>query len=122
MSKRAVKISKQYFERFKKAFVEWQYKLGLTQYRIDFFHEYLEKSYSEIYVNEEEKTVRVSLTKKLNSDSVKSDEGPEKHAQHEALHLLLHRLLWLGQSRYIERTDLHEEWETLVRRLQKVLE
>ena len=91
------------------------------QYRIDFFHEKLNHNYAEISAHEMEKAVRISLTTEISKDSAKVDDGPEKHAKHEAIHLLLHRLRWLGDCRYIESTDLNEEWEAIVVRLEKVL-
>ena len=116
-----MKISKAYFNRFKKAFLEWQRKFGLTQYDVVFFHEPLEKKIAKIEINELGKNASVSLTTELNGRDVEADDGPESHAKHEALHLLLYRLVWLGGARYIENDDLREEWEALVRRLEKML-
>ena len=116
-----MKTSRAYFEKFKTEFLHWQKELGLMQYRIDFFHEKLDRNYSEIYVRELEKAARVSLSTEINKDSAKIDKGPEIHAKHEAIHLLLHRLMFLGGCRYIETTDLNEEWESIVVRLDKVL-
>jgi hypothetical protein len=81
----------------------------------------LEKSYAELQVYEEGKVVRVDLTTEMTKDSVKVDEGPESHARHEVLHLLLNRIKWLGSCRYIGQTDLDEEEEAIIVRLEKVL-
>ena len=117
-----MKISKAYFNRFKKAFLGWQRKLGLTQYDVMFFHEPLEKKkIAKIVVNELGKVADVFLTTELNGRDVEVDDGPEARAKHEVLHLLLYRLVWLGGARYIENDDLKEEWEALVRKLEKVL-
>ena len=116
-----MKVSKDNFERFKKEFIKWQKLLGLTQYRIDFFHEKLKNSYAEIYGDEMKKAFRVSLTTELDKDSSKVDGGPEKHARHEVLHLLIHRMKWLGQTRYIENLDLDEEGEAIVVRLENAI-
>jgi len=116
-----MKTSKAYFEKFKAEFLRWQKELGLTQYRIDFFHEKLDRNYAEISPHELEKAVRVSLNTEISKDSARVDDGPEKHAKHEAIHLLLNRLVWLGGCRYIEGADLNEEWEAIVVRLEKVL-
>jgi len=115
-----MKISKAYFERFKTEFLRWQKELGLTQYSIAFFHEKLDE-YARIIINEKGKTANVFLNTELNGRTLEADEGPESHAKHEAIHLLLDRLIWLGESRYIERSDLEEEWEAIVVRLEKVL-
>jgi len=87
-----MRTSKAYFNRFKKEFVRWQQLLGLTQYRIDFFHEKLEHSYAQITVRQLEKAARVSLSTEISEDSAAVDEGPESSARHEVLHLLLDRL------------------------------
>jgi len=93
----------------------------LTQYGVSFYHEYLTDNYAEININEKGKIAIVSLTTEIEGRSLISDPGPESLAKHEAIHLLLHRLRWLGEARYIERSDLDEEWEALARRLEKVL-
>jgi hypothetical protein len=116
-----MKTSKKYFERFKAEFLRWQKELGLTQYRIDFFHEKLDCLYAAMTVWEKEKAARVSLATEISKDSAKIDPGPEEHARHEVLHLLIHRLSWLGGCRYITDDDLHEESEAIVVRLEKVL-
>jgi len=116
-----MKISKAYFNRFKKAFLYWQNKLGLTQYRIDFFRRKLEEHYAQMIVYEKEKMAQVILTTEIIKTSSEVDEGPEAHAKHEAIHLLIHRLSWLGGCRYITDDDLGDECDAIVVRLEKVL-
>lgn len=115
------KISKAYFKRFCDSFKEWQAKFGLTQYDVFFHQKYLKDSYAEVTIKELAKVVSVTLMTELEGKYIDVDPGPESHAKHEALHLLLHRLVWLGQSRYLENNDLDEEWEAIVRRLEKIL-
>jgi len=116
-----MKTSKEYFERFKKEFLYWQTELGLMQYRIVFFHIPLKENYAEIIVEEIDKIAKVSLSTDLDKIDLQNDPGPEAHGKHEAIHLLTNRLFWLGDCRYIATTDLNEEWEAIVRRLEKVL-
>ena len=116
-----MKTSKSYFNRFKKEFLRWQQLLGLTQYSVKFFHEKLDGAYAQVEVREKGKVADVFLATDLDRRSAEVDSGPESHAKHEVIHLLLHRLVWLGQARYIETTDLEEEWEAIVVRLEKVL-
>jgi len=115
------KISKAYFKKFCASFKDWQAKFGLTQYDVSFFHEFLEEHIAVIQIDETNKIANVTLTTELEGKDVVCDSGPQDHAKHETIHLLLNRLRWLGESRYIERSDLDEEWEALVRRLGKVL-
>ena len=114
-----MKTSKAYFNRFKTEFLRWQKELGLTQYRIVFCHEKLEKDTSKILMGQMEKYAKVSLSTELSKTEF--DEGPESHAKHEAIHLLISRLAWLGDCRYLEQHDLDEECEAVVVRLDKVL-
>ena len=118
-----MKTSKAYFNRFKKEFVRWQRLLGLTQYRVDFYHEQFRDGdgsyYAKIEVFEQDKVASVSLSTEIKRPEL--DIGPESHARHEVLHLLLHRLMWLGEGRFIDRSDISEETEAVVVRLEKVL-
>jgi len=114
-----MKTSEKYFERFKEAFLYWQEKLGLTQYEIFFHHHCEDGFYAEIKVDEKGKAADVFLAAKIKNP--KADAGPKSHAKHEALHLLLHRLGWLGECRYIDPDQLFDETEGIVRRLEKVL-
>ena len=116
-----MKTSKAYFERFKAEFLRWRDLLGLKQYRLDFFHEKLDCQYAGMIIWEKEKAARVTLNTEIRKDSAKVDEGPEAHAKHEVIHLLIHRLSWLGGCRYITDDDLAEECEAITVRLEKVL-
>lgn len=115
-----MKTSKAYFERFKKEFLRWVDLLGLTQYRIIFTQEKLYDLYAQMIIEEKGKLAKVSLSTVINVPSF--DTGPESHARHEVIHLLIHRLSWLGGCRYITDDDLGEECEAVVTRLEKVLE
>ena len=120
-----MKTSKAYFNRFKKEFLRWQQLLGLTQYRIDFFHEPLQQTdgttyYARAEIFERDKFIKVTLTTQIVFPSI--DMGPESHALHEAIHLLINRLTWLAQSRFnVTSGDIDEEAEAIVVRLEKVL-
>ncbi len=114
-----MKTSKAYFERFKKEFLRWQKELGLTQYRIKFYHIKLDGMYAQTHTIQKGKLVNVALSTDI--EEPKFDEGPESHARHEALHLLLSRLSWIAECRYIEDSDIGEEEEAIVVRLEKVI-
>jgi len=113
-----MKTTTRQFEIFKDKFLETQRDLGLTQYQIYFFHIDIEGNYAEIEVNEMAKVASVRMCKKLEDAAAVKGFNPEKHAVHECLHLVSHRLVWLGKQRYIEDNDLDEEWEALTRRLE----
>ena len=113
--------TKKEFETFKQEFIRWQNTFGLTQYRVCFEHRFLSDAYAIIDINEPGKLATVVMCNKVTLDDKAGWKGPEIHAKHEAIHLLLHRLYWLGTTRCINCGDLEEEWESLVRRLEKVL-
>lgn len=114
-----MKVTKAYYERFKVSFLEWQTKLGLSQYDVFFHQSCLKDDFAQMIIKELAKVVSVHLATVIKNP--KTDPGPESHAKHEAIHLLLNRLSWLGDARCIEPTDIDEECEALVRRLEKVL-
>lgn len=116
-----MKTSKAYFKRFKKAFIFWQEKFGLTQYDICLYHMKLDDGYAQIKINELNKTADVYLNLEIPDKCVPADSGPEGTAKHEAIHLLLNRIDWLGKSRIITETDIDEENEAIVNRLMGLL-
>lgn len=115
------KVNRAYFKRFKDSFLYWQKKFGLMEYRVYFLQEFLDDNYAEIRTNIEGKLAHVVLNTEWDKDDVATDDGPEDHAKHEAVHLLLARLAWLGRSRYICDTDINEEDEAVVVRLARIL-
>ncbi|OHB57732.1 MAG: hypothetical protein A2173_03800 [Planctomycetes bacterium RBG_13_44_8b] len=117
-----MKTSKAYFNRFKKAFLYWQEKLGLTNYRVHFELKYLSEEYASIDIDEETQIALVTLTDTIEPGiNTRGDVGPEFHGKHEAIHLLTFKLCYLAQKRWINQEQVMNEWEVLVRRLEKVL-
>lgn len=118
-----MKIPKTHFERFKKEFNRWVTIFGLTQYRVVFYFKPDKEAYASIQVNEEGKLAMVYFTNMILDFNRKDYQNnpPETHAKHEAIHLLIHRLRWLGGNRYIGSEELGEEYEAVVTRLEKVL-
>jgi len=108
------------FEEFKKSFLHWRDRLGLTQYSLFFSVEELKKSYAQINVDEMSKGASIAFTKECKSQEVVFLNS-KKSGLHECLHLLINRMNWLGAARYIENNDLEEENEAIVCRLEKVL-
>ena len=115
------KTSKAEFNRFKKAFVEWQEILNLKCYQVYFYHEKLDGYYASIEVNEKGKVADVYYATEMSGNAYRQRAGAEADAKHEAVHLLLHRIGWLGEERYTASDEIHGEAEKLVRILEKVL-
>jgi hypothetical protein len=117
------KINQSEFRRFKTEFLRWVKIFGLTNYRIDYSIENLENNFAEIHINEEGKVALVILSKELkNKRTIDNFRGTEHHARHEAIHLLIHRLLDLARARYINPMELEEEDESLVRKIEFALD
>ncbi len=115
------KTSKAEFNRFKKEFLRWAELLGLQGYKIYFYHEPLEDEYAEIKISEQGKVADVSLSSKLSDNEKRMWPGPEVDGRHEAIHLLLNRLTFLGNSRFVGCSEICHEEEKVVRILEKVL-
>ena len=120
--KKSLKISTEYFETFKETFLYWQKEFGLMQYQIRFEHKETDGAYAKICVHEEDKFAHVICHNKYSSqEDADIDKGPETHARHEACHLLIARLEWLGNQRCIRDDEIYNEDEAIVVRLARVL-
>ena len=113
-----MKTSKASFNRFKAEFLRWVDLFGLKDYRVYFALKKLD-SIAHISIDEGGKVVNVTLANELTKED--AQESIESHAKHEVLHLLLNRLVWIGSCRYISDSELQDEWERLVIRLEKVI-
>ena len=118
-SEKFIEITEEEFERFKAEFDRLTKLFGLMQYKVYFEQKYLESSFGLISINEVGKIASVYLTTKLEDENINSWGGPEDTAKHEALHLLTSRLQWLGTLRETTEDQLGEEWEALVRVLER---
>lgn len=113
-----MKTTKKQFEEFKKEFEYWQGKLNCNDYQIYFYHIPLELAYADICVDEDHKVATVNYSSFLEKEDVKVDPGAKAHAKHEAIHLLLYKLIYFTRGRH---TQIIREWEAIVRILEKVL-
>ena len=108
------------FRVFKEEFIKWQKKLGLQGYDIRFEHRRDDKNYATCCVSEAGKSALVTYSMFIREID-KPWHNPKTHARHEALHLLLHRIVYLGQQRYTNSGEILQEWEKLVVILEKVV-
>lgn len=115
------KTSKADFNKFKQEFLRWVDVFALKCYRLRFYHTPLKNDYAQIAINESGKLAEMSYSSELDDHTKKAAEGPIADAKHEAIHLLLHRLCFLGQERYTASDEIGDEAEKLVCILEKVL-
>ena len=117
----AKKTTEEQFNRFKKEFNNWIEKFGLKGYRVYFCHKILDNSYAEAKVNETGKVATITYGLEMDKIDHEHSGGPESDAKHEALHLLLHRIGFLGEQRWTASDEIHDEAEKLVTILEKIL-
>lgn len=116
-----MKVTKADFERFKKEFMRLVDVLGLKGYRYVFYQKRLNNSYATLDINENGKSVCANLTNEIPKSEGQGWISPEAQAKHEAIHLLIFRLEYLGMQRYITPVEFDEGAEAIVRVLEKVL-
>ena len=104
------------FEQFKTEFLKRQEQFDLNGYKVYFRKEPLVGCFADITVNQEGLVATVRY-----SNEVDQDDNPVYSAKHEAIHLLLARLLDLAERRYVSEAELSEANEEAVRRLDKII-
>jgi len=111
------KTSKKDFRTFKKEFLKYINLFGLKDYKLYFKHIKLKNNYATIEADERGKWAVINMTSEKHKDFCE----PKCHAKHEAIHLLLHKLTNLAESRYCSFENLEIEEEALVRILEKMI-
>lgn len=116
-----MKTTARHFKIFKEEFTKWQEKLGLLEWRVDFWHTHLEDSYSTMRSNTVAKVAEVHLCTDWGEDNILSDKAIRETALHEAAHLLGADMYGLGCSRFTSKDALLMAYEAQTIRLEKVL-
>jgi hypothetical protein len=115
------KTTQREFLAFQRSFREWQHRFGLTDWRVVFKCEDLEDSFARMVANLEGHIATILLADRV--DEYSMDEwDPVRHGRHEAIHLLTYRLYRIGGMRHIMEEELNEEWESLTRGIEAVLD
>ena len=113
-------VTKKHFQLFCSEFRRQVKRLGLQEWRLDFFHEDCgPTTFSQVSWYYLDRIVRVSLTLQTNYPS--TDERIRAAALHEAIELLVTDLFSLAGDRYVNEGELQATKHTLIRRLDKVL-
>uniref|UniRef100_A0A6M3J381 Peptidase n=1 Tax=viral metagenome TaxID=1070528 RepID=A0A6M3J381_9ZZZZ len=108
------------FELFQAEFKKWQYRFGLTGYKVYFKHEPLDESFANILINQGGMVATVTLNSKV-PDKDKPHKDIKRSAKHEALHLLVGRLEQDGRYRYSSENEIYEATEELIFRLEELI-
>lgn len=110
-------MTKIQFQRFKKEFVLWQNKLGLTEYTIEFRQAKLPDEWATCEASPEGCVAKVTV-----SNAHKwSPHDIRTVAAHECVHLLLARLTALASKRFVDENELWNENERVTCLLEKLL-
>ena len=106
------------FQLFQSEFIAWQERFGLTGYRVYFREELLDDKLAS--VSADMKTMAVMVT--LNSEpEARQFNDVEYTAKHEAIHLLLLKLEYMGKERYTSEDVIDRESEELVHKLHALI-
>ena len=112
--------ARQDFELFQKEFKKWQYRFGLTGYKVYFKYEPIDIGFADIRINQSEMAVTVRLNSNL-PDKDKPHNDVKRSAKHEAIHLLVGRLEHNGRWRYTSENEIYEATEELVFKLEQLI-
>lgn len=119
MKRNSYKLTPKHFAIFKEEVIRVTELLGLKNYELDIRQEELKNARADFYVSSEF-LATIRLAKKW--DEIKpTDEEIKLSAKHEVIHLLLHRLYLLAQSRFTTEDEIDRAEHDIVYRLEKVL-
>ena len=107
--------SKNEFLQFKKKFLQYQEKFGMTGWRVDFIHEDTEGDNAIIGFNQDGRIATVGLSNR----SIKGNVL--RTAKHEAIHLLLSDYNYLAHDRYTTIRQIEQTEEGLVMKLANLI-
>jgi hypothetical protein len=115
-----MKTTKRDFAAFKKAFLRWQRDLNRQEYTAYFEHCPLKNdAVANLSTNHRGKVCVARLATSNSLD--REDFDAESIGKHEAIHLLIGRLSWLGSCRFLADDEIGEEDEAVVSVLERVL-
>ena len=111
------------FKLFKTECQKWIDKFELNEWKVYYKHQSLKKSvFAEINSNLHGRVTIITLEKDWPMEGIESIEDSIKEvAKHEVIHLLLVQLCSNAQTRYVNKDQVDEAEEALVRKLEKLL-
>ena len=115
-----MKTPKEDYQKFVKECKRLQVKLGLIDWRLDFFHSSDHPdSYASIGMDLESSIAAVHFNTEIEEEL--NLYSPKRHAQHEMAHLLIGRLSEMAKARYITEEVIDTEVERIVHVLQELI-
>jgi hypothetical protein len=114
--------TKKQFELFKAEALKWIKIFEMSDFNIYFVHEKLDYAYANILTDYMGCSATIRFSTDWDDSARKiSDEEIKQTAKHECIHLLLGNLANLGESRFITKDEFRKAEESLVRKLEKII-
>jgi len=108
------------FAEFQSEFKKFQKLFGLNGYKVYFKHEEIDGAFADISVNQGNMIATVRLCRGLPEED-KLHKDIKQSAKHEALHLLLSRLVQNGRYRYTTEDEISEAAEEIIHKLEDLI-
>lgn len=104
---------------FKSYFENMRAKLGLSGWRIIFAIKDIGDADAKCFASMEDRFVRIRLSCEF--DEKPTHEDLKHFAEHEALELLLIRLVIIGMARFVTESEMHDARHEVIQILQPLL-
>lgn len=116
-----MKTTKKDFELFKSECLNWQKKLGLTNYKFYFYHNKNGgKSHADVYTGIlSDYHATFNFYEDWEDDGI-TDENIKRVAFHEVCHILLARLVTVAENRFVTEDEVDESAHEMIRRLEHI--
>jgi len=117
-----MKLTSKHFDNFKKECLYWQDRFELHNWELHF--RWAKKNTNRragINHNLNGYIATIILSEEWGNYQKITDEDIKIAAKHEMIHLLIGRLVYNGETRYITIDDLEESQEELVRKLEYII-
>ena len=115
-----MKTTKAQFEQFKESFLKYQSIFGLQSYGIFFEHKKCEEEFATIEVRPDIARALVQFNTEIEPYDM-PEFDPVESGKHEVIHLLLAKIRYLADKRYLSAREIDEEDERLAVLLTKVI-
>ena len=114
------KLTTKQFNIFRAECLRLQKEWGLLGWRLYFEFKPLKNRYAEADIDLEGRLATLRLSSQLDNDVLEANNILH-HAKHEMIHVLMGRLADLAHTRFLDKKEMNEAEEELVRILEKLL-
>ena len=112
-------VTKAECRKFEKAFIKWQLVFGVPEYAVRVTQDAGDQYYATMSADSDACTCRLSFCNTVREDE--DESWIDDAAKHEALHLLLNRLVDCAKDRWASESEIDREYERVVRILEGVV-